>query len=184
MSDLDRWAVPLVNRLTELADPGNPDRAALAHLRRGLCGSPDYALARVGWLFRSVRDSADDRELDSAILVAGLFAWVKGDCPQNRGANVGRAFGHGLRDDDKKQREKRFTDLLDTDREELPYKLRQAISLIARDRDGVGLDWVMLIHDLVRWDDPERGVQKKWARGFWLNPRPESETVEEAIATP
>jgi CRISPR type I-E-associated protein CasB/Cse2 len=181
LNDLDSWAVSLVNRLTELADPGNPNRAALAHLRRGLSGSPDYALARVGWLFRSARDSADDRELDSAILAAGLFAWVKGACPQNRGANVGQAFGYGLRDDDKKQREKRFTDLLDTDREELPYKLRQTIALIAR--DGVGLDWVMLIHDLIRWDDPERRVQKQWARGFWSNPLPDSEAVDETIAS-
>ena len=46
----------------------------------------------------------------------------------------------------KQQREKRFIDLLDTDKVELPKKLRQAIALIARDE--AGLDWVLLIHHL------------------------------------
>ena len=58
-------------------------------------------------------------------------------------------------------------DLLDTDRIDLPYKLRQATSLLAR--DGIGLDWKRLYHDLRYWDDPERDreVQKWWARGYW-----------------
>src|SRR5580700_8524759 len=115
MSDRYAWADGLVHQLLKIADPDNPDRAALAHLRRGLCGPPDYTLSRVGWLFRGVPDDANDRALENAILAAGLFAWVKGDCPQNGGATFGRAFGSGLSDDDKAQREKRFTDLLDTD---------------------------------------------------------------------
>lgn len=178
MSERFGWVAPLVTQLTKLADPDNPNRAALAHLRRGLCGAPDFTLARVGWLFRGIED---ERELDSAILAAGLFAWVKGDCPQNSGASVGRAFGSGLSDDDKAPREKRFTDLLDTDIDDLPYKLRQAVTLIAR--DGVGLDWVMLIKDLVHWDHPERCVQKEWARGFWSNPKPDEQHPDVAAKT-
>ncbi len=34
--------------------------------------------ARAGWLFRSVPED----NLEDALLAAGLFAWVKGDCPQ------------------------------------------------------------------------------------------------------
>src|SRR4051812_29383846 len=53
-----QWDVTLVEELTEMANPDNPNRAALAHLRRGL-GSPlDYTLSRVGWLFRRVPDFA------------------------------------------------------------------------------------------------------------------------------
>lgn len=181
MIDHARWAGPLVHRLTELADPKNPNRAALAHLRRGLCGPPDFTLARVGWLFRAIPDEREDRALDSAILAAGLFAWVKGACPQNDGANFGRAFGSGLSEDDKTQREKRFTDLLDTDIEDLPYKLRQAVTLIAR--NNVGLDWVMLIQDLIHWNHPDRPVHKKWASGFWSNPRVEADKAETEPAT-
>lgn len=166
MSDHEDWARGLVEQLTRLAAPDAIDRETLAHLRRGLCGPADYTLARVGWLFRGVPDDRGDRALDAAVLAAGLFAWVKGDCPQNDGANFGRAFGHGLSDDDKRQREKRFTDLLDTDAADLPYKLRQAVTLIR----GTGLDWVALVRQLTHWDHPDRCVQKEWARGFWSTP--------------
>jgi CRISPR type I-E-associated protein CasB/Cse2 len=82
--------------------------------------------------------------------------------------NFGAAFGANLTLEQKQRRERRFIDLLDTDAEGLPCKLRQAITLIAR--DGVGLDWVLLIRHLRRWADPERWVQKSWARGFWASP--------------
>jgi CRISPR system Cascade subunit CasB len=172
-----KWEEELFERLTELAKPDSPNRAVLAHLRRGLDGPLDYTLSRVGWLFRRVPESKDDVLLRSAILSAGLFAWVKGDCRQTEGVNFGAAFGAGLTLDEKQQREKRFIDLLDTDAEELPYKLRQAITLIAR--DGVGLDWVQLIRDLGRWGRPQRRVQKEWARRFWSAAETETNAVNE-----
>jgi len=168
-----KWDIDLVNELTELANPDSPTRAALAHLRRGLERPLDYTLGRVGWLFRRVPDFA----LDDAVLAAGLFAWVKGDCPQAEKVNFGAAFGAGLTLEEKQQREKRFIDLLDTDIDELPYKLRQATTLIAR--DGIGLDWVLLIRHLGDWDHPRRWVQKEWARGYWAAPETETTTTEE-----
>ncbi len=163
MSDHAQWIGPLVTQFTKLANPENPDREVLAHLRRGLCGPAAYTLSRVGWLFRGVPQDRVDRALDSAILAAGLFAWVKGNCRQCDNINFGRAFGMGLSEDDKKQREKRFSALLDTDSAELPFVLRQAITLI----DGQSLDWKTLIVHLMNWDHPDRWVQKEWARGFW-----------------
>jgi CRISPR system Cascade subunit CasB len=156
-----RWAAELIDELAGLADPDNPSRAPRAHLRRGLGQALDYTLGRVGWLFRRVPDG----EVAHAVLAAGLFAWVKGDCPQAQGESFGAAFGSGLAPEQKQQREKRFIDLLDTDGDELPYKLRQAITLIAR--DGVGLDWVLLMRHLSAWSHPDRWVQAEWARGFW-----------------
>jgi CRISPR system Cascade subunit CasB len=173
------WDVELVEELTELADPKSPNRAALAHLCRGLNAPLDYALGRVGWLFRRVPE--DDELLSCAVLAAGLFAWVKGDCTQADGVNFGAAFGSRLTLEEKQQREKRFIDLLDTDRDELPYKLRQALTLIAR--DGVGLDWRLLIHHLRRWGHPDRWVQKEWARGFWTAPEaPTSDNNEQPLS--
>ena len=107
----------------------------------------------------------DDLALDSAILAAGLFAWVKGDCPHSANINFGRAFGAGLSVEDKEQREKRFTHLLDTDINELSGVLRQAVSFIR----GQSLDWESFILHLMHWDHPDRWVQKAWARGFWMS---------------
>jgi CRISPR type I-E-associated protein CasB/Cse2 len=100
-----------------------------------------------------------DRALEHAVRAAGLFAWVKGACPHTEKVNFGAAFGAGLTLEQKQQREKRFIDLLDTDVEELPYKLRQAITLIAR--DGARLSWVLLIRHLGQWDHPDRWVQQQ-----------------------
>jgi CRISPR system Cascade subunit CasB len=162
------WDVELEHELTAMASPENPDRAALAHLRRGLGAPAAYTLARVGWLFRRVPESYHDSTIDAAVLAAGLFAWAKGNCPQKSGVNFGAAFGANQTPEAKQRREKRFIDLLDADNEDLPYKLRQAITLLAA--EGSALDWVMLIDDLRRWNRPERKVQKAWARGFWSMP--------------
>lgn len=161
------WQMPLVNHLTRLAAPDNPDRAALAHLRRGLGRPIAETLSRVGWLFDRVPDEA----LDSAVLAAGLFAWVKGDCKHTDNVDFGRAFGAGLTRDEKQQREKRFTDLLDTDADDLPYKLRQAVTLIR----GTGLDWAALMTHLTHRDHIDKWVQKTWARGYWSAPATDDE---------
>jgi CRISPR type I-E-associated protein CasB/Cse2 len=166
-----RWEDQLVAQLMEFANPDSPTRAVLAHLRRGIDGTIDYTLGRVGWLFSQVPDD----DLDDVVLAAGLFAWVKGDCGNAKKINFGAAFGSGLSQEEKQKREKRFIALLDTDREELPYMLRQAITLIAPNR--VGLDWVLLIRHLCQWSHSERWVQQKWARSFWA--APELETTPE-----
>jgi CRISPR type I-E-associated protein CasB/Cse2 len=185
MTDKDDWKRQLVAKLVDLSDPADPDRAVLAHLRRGLGLPLDYTLGRVGWLFSRV----PEWDLDAAVLVTGLFALTKGECPhvrpkpdadgrQRSGPNFGTAFGAGLSQEDKQQREKRFIDLLDTGVTELPHKLRQAVSLVARDH--VELDWQLLIGDVSKWDDADRRVQKQWARGFW---NPSRDNDESARAT-
>ena len=118
--------------------------------------------------------------LNDALLAAELFAWVKGNCPQTQKVDFGAAFGFGLTFEEKQQREKRFIDLLDADEEELPYKLRQAISLIGK--EGIGIDWVLFIKHLNHWNHADRWVQKGWARGFWSAPV-EEETTGSKIKT-
>ena len=189
MSDRNAWVGPFVGRLTRLANPDNPDRAAdraaLAHLRRGLGEPADATLGRVGWLFSGVPDDRDDNALDAAILAAGLFAWTKGRCENTGNVNFGRAFGtvdaktEQEREAKKKQREKRFTALLDTPAPDLPPALRQAITLI----EGTPMDWKQLIADLMNWDDDDRRVQKNWARGFWWTPVPKADTDAESEPT-
>lgn len=179
MSDRNSWVGPFVGRLTRLANPDNPDRAALAHLRRGLGEPAAVTLGRVGWLFNGVPDDRDDNALDAAVLAAGLFAWAKGRCENVGDVNFGRAFGSGLDEDGKKQREKRFTAILDTPTADLPPVLRQAISLI----EGTALDWRQLILDLMNWDHEDRFVQKHWARGFWWSPASAEQPAATAAAT-
>jgi CRISPR system Cascade subunit CasB len=61
--------------------------------------------------------------------------------------------------------ERRFVQLLDSDTDELAWRMRQIIALVAS--TGVALDWPALLDDLLRWGSPYRSVQTKWARTFW-----------------
>jgi CRISPR system Cascade subunit CasB len=61
--------------------------------------------------------------------------------------------------------ERRFVQLLDSDADELGWRLRQIVALVAS--TGTALDWPALLDDLLRWGSPYRSVQTRWARTFW-----------------
>jgi len=174
VSDFKDRIERLVGDLEKLADPGSPNRAVLAHLRRGLGSDPTYALSRAGWLFAGINPGKDE---DAAILTAGLFAWAKGKCPQTKSWSVGRAFSQIKGAGDNRSVERRFIDLLDTDQADLDVKLRQIISLLAR--DSIGLDWGLLCRHLRSWAHDDRWVQKQWARDFWQFVASEAEAAQE-----
>ncbi len=178
MSERD-WQHVLVNELVAAANPGSPRRAVLARLRQGLAvqrrnaGRLTYiSLTGTEGLFRAV----PPRDELAAVLAAGLFAWSCGKSEHVAGRNFGAAFGRNLNRDDKMRREKRLIDLLDTDETELPYKLSQAVSLMAA--GGVALDWALLIRHIDNWSHPSRWVQTAWARDFWSAP-----TTEDAASS-
>lgn len=64
--------------------------------------------------------------------------------------------------------DRRFQSLLDSDREQLSFRLRQAVRLIAADRDHVTLNWECLLRDLLNWDSPNQTVQVRWARDYFV----------------
>lgn len=69
--------------------------------------------------------------------------------------------------------ERRLAILLDADFDpqtgegELPFRLRQTVKLIASKE--VGINWAKLLNDLRRWNDPDKVVQKHWAKDFYAS---------------
>jgi CRISPR system Cascade subunit CasB len=61
--------------------------------------------------------------------------------------------------------DRRLTVLLDADRRELPFRLRQAVRMLGQ--KDVRVDWRRLLRDLERWNWPSRPVQKQWARSYF-----------------
>jgi CRISPR system Cascade subunit CasB len=172
--DPDRWENAFIDKLRRLAPLGAPehwDRATLAELRRGLGKDVSYLLCRVGWLFNGVPDS--DHALADAALVASLFA----SYPEANGSDsLGAAF---RRLPESESIEKRFVALVDCARDDLPGRLRQAVSLLkAKD---VALSWAELLNDLRCWDYESRRVQWKWSRAFWAEKRAEQPEAEPVI---
>ena len=65
--------------------------------------------------------------------------------------------------------EKRFTTLLDADADELRWRLRFALTLIAS--QNIALNWPQLLNDMLQWHYSHRPVQTRWARIFWGQPQ-------------
>lgn len=147
--------------------PKDADRQALAELRGILRGAPgDYLrAARHVAPFLGDRVSSDDRWF---YLVGGLLALHPRHIRPNAGERVGPSLGVALgklRSDKGGSADSRFLALLNTPAPSLGKALRQSVALLAQ--AGVGLDYTRLLYDLTRWEDPERRVQKQWARDYF-----------------
>lgn len=153
----------LIDRLQSLAQPNQPDRAALAVLRRSLSGAPgsEFDVYRHLPFLASVPDR-DERWYR---LVAGLFALHQRQVQEGE-RSLGHAFRAAVRsEDDREAVERRFVTLLKAHRDDLPTHLRSAVSFLkARD---VAIDYVRLLRDLRVWETPDSWVQRRWARDFW-----------------
>jgi CRISPR system Cascade subunit CasB len=146
------------------------DRAALAALRRclgrELAPPPEAMRLVVPWL----KDDFEDRRLRH-FLLAGLYAMHP--LPGGTGS-LGASL---LKVGDHESARKRFEALLDADLEQLPHRLRQAISLALA--KNVPVDWHRLFRDLGQWEHPKRFVQFQWARDYWRGKPQENPALPE-----
>jgi len=110
-------------------------------------------------------------------LVASLFAshpstWHRGDqhyLQTNFGASIQRVRNAARSE----SIEARFVALLSCHRADLPEHLRHAVALCKAHE--VRIDWLQLLTDISRWDEPRRSTQRQWARAFWAEePAPEN----------
>lgn len=144
-----------IGHLERLRD--QEDRRALAILRRGANRQPGTAIEMYSLVLPwGVPRYAED----SAFLVAALFA-LHPD-PKGQGT-LGNAFARISGESD--SIEQRFNALLNCHRDDLPYHLRQAVTLL-RSKD-VPVDWKRLLRDVLGWEHDDRYVQRDWARDFW-----------------
>lgn len=179
-----------IKQLRELAEQEN--RAALAALRRGLGRPPGLAPETYPYVVPYLADKPRPREEAAYFLTAMLFAlWHQGKqatpnqttpnettpssvqpspTPPDFGASLAelrarQAHERGQAVEAGDSLERRFVALLSSEWNDLPYQLRQLVNLL-RTRE-VPIDWEQLLRDLQRWDDPNRQVQRHWARSFW-----------------
>ena len=150
------WKERFIAHLERLRD--QKDRRALAILRRGVNRQPGTALDMSSLVIPWVPDNR--RAEDSAFLVAALFALH----PQPKGQKtLGAAFAQIT--EASESIEQRFNALLNCHRDDLPYHLRQAVSLL-RSKE-IPVDWRRLLRDVLGWEHDSRYVQRAWAREFW-----------------
>lgn len=159
--DFCRW-------LQGLVDKG--DLGRLAALRRGLALGEEqlfllYSQVPPGFLAQE-SEAAQKRLL----LIAQLFAiHLKGwpDPDPNHRPNLGDSFRRLVGDAAVPEAiKRRFDALLAAHRDDLPYHLRQSISLL-RTHD-VPVDWPQLLADLGAWTWEGHTVQFAWSRSLYV----------------
>jgi CRISPR system Cascade subunit CasB len=112
------------------------------------------------------RSVGRERDIETYFLVATLYA--RHDRPGGTGnfAQCMREIVNRGANDESVSR--RLAIILDSHREELPFRLRQAVCLVRSYE--LPIDWALLLEDLLRWNEPHRRVQKGWARTFFGSP--------------
>ncbi|MFN7868702.1 MAG: type I-E CRISPR-associated protein Cse2/CasB [Planctomyces sp.] len=178
-SEVQPWQDAFVSALEGLER--DHDRGALAELRRGRGRAFGEHAARDGWVLRTLSRAGaawdgGDRRLGICCLVASLFA--QHSSPGGKGS-LGTAFHRlaTISPGAEQGAERRFHHLLDSEFEDLPERLRHAVSLLKAKEMPV--DWRRMLADLCNWEWASRSVQKAWSRDFWA-PVTHSEPAEQA----
>ncbi len=154
-------AQSFIRYLSRLASGERPDTGALAALKRSVAFEPGSYPPSFPYV-EPWTGGLEGWPRKAHYLVAGLFA-------RHQKHQEGRPFARAYRDEKERRGseslEQRFLALLDADEEEIVYRLRQAVALLAEQ----AFDWARLLEDLLSWHIAERRDRTKvtWARQFY-----------------
>ena len=157
MSERDENFIKFLDKLVR-----DDNRAALAHLRRGLGKKAGTTMEMFPYIAPFIQSSYRNEE-NAYFLVASLV----GLYPDAK--KTGRNLGFSIHSIEEKSPsiEKRFVALLNSDEEDLPNHLRQIISLLKSKEAPI--NWSQLLSDIKNWNNEKVNVQRHWANGFWGN---------------
>jgi CRISPR system Cascade subunit CasB len=150
---------PFITYLLSLKE----NRGALAALRRGLSRSPGTAAEMYPYVVPWLPERASQLAETAYYLIAALFAYHPENISSgNMGDHLRATIAAG---GNEQATERRFVALLQSHPDDLPVHLRHAVSYLKSKEQPV--NWQQLFEDLLRWDHPQRYVQKRWAGSFW-----------------
>jgi len=139
------------------------DTKVRAVLRRSLAFDPGAYVPAYPYVEPFVKDEDRPWRRKMLYLVAGLWAahWREG----RSGApmKVGKACAVHQEGSGSTSTERRFIALLDSDRDQLPHRLRQMVALL-KDQP---IDFADMLKRLLYWNDDQKKSQKAWARDFY-----------------
>jgi len=115
----------------------------------------------IGLFYRLLPYGLVAAQEESYFLTATLFPLADSGGSSNLGASLRLA-----RDSkNTKGLDRRIEILLDADKTQLPFRLRQAVRFLKS--KCVPVNWQRLLEDLLSWNRPSRIVQKQWARAYF-----------------
>ena len=158
------------------------DNKARAVLRRSLAFDPGQHIPAFPYVEPFLKGEQEGWRRDVHYLVAALWAahWREGRT--GAAQPLARACAAHQLKSGSASTERRFINLLDADREQLPHCLRQMTALL----NEQPIDFDRLLSDLLGWHRDDKHTQNAWARDFYrtLNPasQNQSDTVTETAA--
>lgn len=163
---------PFIEYLEELEK--RQDRGALAALRRGLQYEPGTCMDMYPFVIPWLKNVKGKWEKDMHYLIASLFAYHPSI---THTGDIGDAFRKiSLNRGETKSLEQRFVNLLRSNPEDLPFHIRQAISIAKS--ENIPINWHELFFDLKRWPyESDFPPYEKWAQSFWKR-EPSNENVK------
>lgn len=148
-----------------LEDLNAKDTKVRAVLRRSLAFDPGAFVPAYPYVEPFVKDENKSFRWKMHYLVAGLWAahWREG----RNGAPlpIGKACAAHQLASGSTSTERRFINLLDADRDQLPHRLRQMVALLKEQT----IDFDVLMKGLLYWNDDEKRTQNRWAQDFYRN---------------
>jgi CRISPR system Cascade subunit CasB len=118
----------------------------------------------IGLFYRLLPYGLSTAQEEIYFLAATLYPLAEGGGT----GNFGRALCRAQDPKNHKGLDRRVAVLLDSDTAQLPFRLRQAVKFCKSNH--VRVDWQRLLEDLLKWNRPNRFVQKEWARAYFALP--------------
>ncbi len=164
----------------ELAERSQKESKVRAVLKRSLAFDPGTYPSAFPYIEHRLKSDDGEWKRKVYYLVAGLWAMYWRD----RNSGAGQSLANVCRmlywaNDQSSSIERRFITLIDADSEQLPYRLRQMVSLLKE----YEIDFNNLSKDLLSWDHPDKFIQIRWAREFYNQTAEENNKNNETEVT-
>ena len=148
------------------------DTKVRAVLRRSLAFDPGKFTAAYPYIEPFLKEEENYWRRDVFYLVAGLWASHWRDDRSGLPVTFGKACAEYQGASGSTSTERRFITLLDADSDQLPHRLRQMVALLKEQY----IDFDDLLNRLLYWNDDQKRTQNIWARDFYRNLSPETDT--------
>ncbi|MCS6883973.1 MAG: type I-E CRISPR-associated protein Cse2/CasB [Acidobacteriota bacterium] len=139
------------------------DRGSLAKLRRGVGKPPGESMEVYSVIGRFIAEAKSELEEYALYLVATLYGLYPSESAEKY--NFGASFAQLRLRQESESTERRFVAILNSNFEDLPQHLRQAVNLLKSKE--VHINWLQLLNDILDWQRDDYKVQRQWATSFW-----------------
>jgi CRISPR system Cascade subunit CasB len=151
---------PKINKFLETLE--ELDAGNKAKLKRD-AGKTIAEAQSIGLFYRLLPYGLSTSQEESYFLVATLYPFAASGGTSNLGASLRRARDPVTKNN--KGLDRRIEILLDADKMQLPFRLRQAVRFLKS--KSVSVNWQQLLEDLQKWNRQSHIVQKQWARAYF-----------------